>query len=100
MVSKLTDSYIREYDDKLDLMQTVVAMGLTNEVQLVQNLCVVLNKIMNQDLIRILDEHDKANNLLELVILVMQHWVKEMVDKDSFILNNTLMIMEMLCKSY
>lgn len=47
-----------------------------------------------------MDEHDKANNLLELVTLVMQHWVKEMVDKDNFVLNNTLMILEILCKSY
>mmetsp|Transcript_2973 Transcript_2973/g.2813 ORF Transcript_2973/g.2813 Transcript_2973/m.2813 type:complete len:206 (+) Transcript_2973:604-1221(+) len=55
---------------------------------------------MNADLVRILDEHDKANNLLELVILVIQHWIKEMVDKDQFVLNNTLMILETLCKSY
>jgi hypothetical protein len=75
-------------------------MGLTNEMHLVQNLCVILNKIMNADLIRILDENPKANNLLELIILVMQHWLKEMVDRDPFILNNTLIILEMLCKSY
>ena len=60
----------------------------------------ILNKIFNADLIRILDEHPKVSNLLELVILVMQHWLKEMVDKDQFVLNNTLMILEMLCKSY
>ncbi|CDW91065.1 UNKNOWN [Stylonychia lemnae] len=100
VVSKLTDTYIREYDDKLDLLQSVISMGLTNELHLVQNLCVVLNKIFNADLIRILDEHPKVNNLLELVILVMQHWVKEMIDKDNFVLNNTLVIIEMLCKSY
>ena len=100
MVSKLTDTYIREYDDKLDLLQTVISMGLTSEMHLVQNLCVVLNKIFNADLIRTLDEQPKTSNLLELVILVMQHWLKEMVDRDPFILNNTLMIMEMLCKSY
>ena len=75
-------------------------MGLTNELHLVQNLCVVLNKIINADLVRILDENLKASNLLELVVLVLQHWIKEMIDKDPFILNNTLMILEMLCKSY
>ena len=47
-----------------------------------------------------LDEESGNSNLLELVILVMQHWIKEMIDKDSFILNNTLMVVEMLCKSY
>jgi hypothetical protein len=35
VVSKLTDTYIREYDDKLDLLQTVISMGLTNEKQMV-----------------------------------------------------------------
>ena len=59
-----------------------------------------MNKILNQDLIRILDENPKASNLLELVVLVMQHWLKEMIDRDPFILNNTLMILEMLCRSY
>ena len=100
VVSKLTDTYIREYDDKLDLLQTVLSMGLTSEMHLVQNLCVIMNKILNQDLIRILDENPKASNLLELVVLVMQHWLKEMIDRDPFILNNTLMILEMLCRSY
>lgn len=70
VVSKLTDTYIREYDDKLDLLQSVIALGLTSEMHLVQNLCVVLNKILNADLVRILDEHPKASNLLELVVLV------------------------------
>ena len=71
VVSKLTDTYIREYDDKLDLLQTTIALGLTNELHLIQNLCVVLNKIFSSDLIRILDEHPKTSNLLELIILVM-----------------------------
>ena len=47
-----------------------------------------------------LDEQPKTSNLLELVILVMQHWLKEMIDRDPFVMNNTLMIVEMLTKSY
>ena len=35
VVSKLTDVYIREYDDKLDLLQTIISLGLTSEVHLV-----------------------------------------------------------------
>jgi hypothetical protein len=50
--------------------------------------------------VKILDENPTANNLLELCILVMQHWIKEMVDQDNFILNNTLMVLEILCSSY
>jgi len=86
--------------EKLDLLQTTISMGLSHEVPLIQNLCVVLNKVFNADLIRMLDEHPKASNLIELVIVVMQHWLREMVDRDPFILNNTLIILEMLCKSY
>jgi hypothetical protein len=71
VVSKLTDTYIREYDDKLDLLQSVISLGLTSELSLVQNLCVVLNKIFNHDLVRKLDEENKASNILELVILVI-----------------------------
>ena len=47
-----------------------------------------------------LDEYPNQNNLLELVVLVMQHWIKEMIDRDPFILNNTIMILEMLVKSF
>ena len=49
---------------------------------MVQNLCVVLNKIVNADMVRILDERPEANHLLELFILVLQHWIRELVDMD------------------
>jgi len=100
VVAKLTDTYIREYDDKMDLLQTVISMGLTNDIALVQNLCVVLHKIFNAELVRALDEQPTSSNVLELIVLVMQHWVKEMVDRDPFVLNNTMQILEMLAKSY
>ena len=51
-------------------------------------------------MVRLIDEEPKASNLLELLILVMQHWIKDMVERDPFILNNTLMLLEMLIRSY
>lgn len=46
-----------------------------------------------------LDEEQNAS-ILELAVLVMQHWINKMIDEDKFILNNTLMILEMFIKSW
>jgi len=54
---------------------------------------------MNTSTVQLLDKEENRN-LLELMVLVMQHWITQFVGIDNFILNNTLTIMEMLIKSW
>ena len=98
LVSKLSDAYIRNFDDKAELLNTVLALGLSEDVGLIQNLCVILNKILTSETVKMLDERENRN-LMELTVLVMAHWISHMVDADRFVLNNTLLILEMLVKS-
>ena len=54
---------------------------------------------MTREAVGLLD--DEANNsVLELAVLVMQHWINNILEEDKFILNNTLVILEMLIKSW
>ena len=50
-------------------------------------------------MIELLD-HEENVSILELAVLVMQHWVNKIIDEDKFIMNNALMILEMFIKSW
>jgi len=99
MISKLSDSYIQEYTDKAELLSTILPLGLTEDVPTIQNICVILNKVITRDVVALLDDESNSS-LLELAVLVMQHWINKIIDEDKFILNNTLMVLEMFIKSW
>lgn len=54
---------------------------------------------MTTETVTLIDDPDNKN-VLELFVLVMQHWLTKVVMEDRFILNNTLMILEILIKSW
>lgn len=78
LVSKLSDSYIKEYTDQAELLTHVLPLGLSEDAPTVQNLCVILNKVMNTATVQLLDWEDNRN-LLELMVLVMQHWITKYI---------------------
>ena len=47
IVNELSDSYIKTFENKADLLQTILGQGLTTETQLVHNILVVLMKTIN-----------------------------------------------------
>lgn len=99
LVSKLSDSYIKEYTDQAELLTHILPLGLSEDSPTIQNLCVILSKVMNTSTVQLLDKEENRS-LLELMVLVMQHWITKYISTDNFILNNTLTIMEMLIKSW
>lgn len=99
MISKLSDSYIQEYTDKIELLNTILPLGLSEDVPTIQNICIILNKVLNRDVVGMLDDEEN-NSVLELAVLVMQHWISKVISEDKFVMNNTLMVLEMLIKSW
>ena len=99
MISKLSDSYIQEYTDKAELLNTILPLGLSEDVPTIQNIWVILNKVLTRDVVALLDDENNSS-LLELAVLVMQHWINKIIEDDKFIMNNALMILEMFTKSW
>ena len=99
LVSKLSDSYIKEYPDPAELLNHVLPLGLSEDLPTVQNMCVLLAKVMNSEMVHVLDKEENRS-LLDLTVIVMQHWITQFIARDNFVLNNTLQIMEMLIKSW
>ena len=55
LVSKLSDAYIKEYNDMAEFLTHVLPLGLSEDLPTIQNLCVVLHKVMNRDTVALLD---------------------------------------------
>lgn len=99
MASKLIDASIRQFDDKLAILKQIVALGMSDDVQLVQNLSISLNKLVTRQTAFELDKEEHAP-LLSLVVLVTQHWVLNLLDQDQLTFINTLQVLDCLSKSW
>ena len=74
-------------------------MGMSNDVRVVQNLALTLNKIITGSMAIEFDREQNKNTLNHLV-LVLQYWVTDMIDKDQLILINTMQILDILSRSW
>ncbi|CAI2386997.1 unnamed protein product [Moneuplotes crassus] len=99
IVQQITDTYIADYENKADLIQTIMALGMTKDKQLVHNLCIVMVKLCaEQKTIDLFDTPDNKN-MLDLTVLAIEKWINTFAKKDKFVLNNTCKILEYLLKS-
>ena len=98
LASKLTEASILRYDDKMMLIKNSASMGMSSDARLTQNLAITLNKIINGPIVAEFDKEENKN-VLNLLVLVLQYWVTDMIDKDQIILMNTMQILETLIKS-
>lgn len=64
-------------------------MGMSNDPRVIQNLALTLNKIISSPLAVEMDKEENKN-VLNLLILVLQYWVTDMIDKDQILMINTL----------
>lgn len=99
IVSQLTDTYIADYENKADLIKTLMSLGMTKDKQLVHNLCIVMVKLLTeQDTLEIYDD-PYNRNMLELTSMAIEKWVNSYCEADTFVLNNVWKILEALLKS-
>lgn len=56
-------------------------MGMSSDPRVIQNLALTLNKIISSPLAVEMDKEENKN-VLNLLILVLQYWVTDMIDKD------------------
>lgn len=65
----------------MELVKNTASMGMSKDVRVVQNLALTLNKIITSPLAVEFDK-DENKNILNLLVLVIQFWVTDMIDKD------------------
>ena len=99
IAAQLADTYISDYENKAGILQQLLGLGFSNGKQVVHNLCVVLNKMIHAGNVFELFDEPKNRNLIELMALVLEKWIEELGDTDSFVLNHVCKILEKLLKT-
>lgn len=73
-------------------------MGFNPNKQVIHNICLILSKVIDYHTVRLFD--DPINHtILELILLMIQQWINEYVEQDSFILGSVVEIIEILLHS-
>ena len=65
----------------MELIKNTVSMGMTNDVRVIQNLALTLNKLIAGPLVIEFDK-EQNKNILNLLVLVLQYWCTDLIDKD------------------
>ena len=99
IVKEITNSYVADYVNKADLIQTVMSLGITKDKHLVHNLCIVMVKLLIEQNVLNLYDDPYNRNMLDLTILGIEKWINTFCESDSFVLNNVCKILEALLKS-
>ena len=94
-MAKIAKSSLKEHQDTEFLLETVSNLGFTTNTQLSHNLCLILMKIMDEDTV-LLFEEEKHKNQLDLLILLIQYWLNDIANMDSFILSSTVNLISTL----
>ena len=88
IVQQITDSYIADYENKTDLIQTIMSLGVTKDKQLIHNLWVVMVKLLTEQNVIDLYDDPYNRNLLDLTSLSIEKWINTYAESDVFVLNN------------
>ena len=99
IVQQITDTYVADYENKSDLIQTIMSLGMTKDKQLIHNLCIVMVKLLTEQNVLDLFDDPYNRNMLELSSLAIEKWINTYCDSDKFVLNNVCKILEALLKS-
>lgn len=82
----------------MELIKQTASMGMASDIKMIQNLAITMNKIIAGPVVVEFDKEENKN-VLNLLVLVLQYWVTDVIDKDQLILINTMQILDCLLKS-
>ena len=82
----------------MQLLEVVVPMGFNSSKQVIHNICLILSKAVDYQNVRLFD--DPINQtLLQLTMLMIQSWITDFADNDSFILGTVVELIETMIHS-
>ena len=74
-------------------------MGFNPNKQMIHNICLILSRAIDYDNVRLFD--DPINRtVLELILLMVQQWIVDFSETDSFILSSVVELVETLLHSH
>ncbi|CDW78890.1 UNKNOWN [Stylonychia lemnae] len=98
IVNKIAMSQIQEYPNTVQLLELIIPLGFNPNKQVIHNICLILSRAIDFQNVRLFD--DPINrNLLELILLMVQLWITDYVEQDSFILGSVVELIEILIHS-
>lgn len=98
-IAQLTESQIHQHKNKIGVVEGVLSMGFSNDKAIIQNMSIVLNKLIDtSNVFQMLDE-ERHKNILEMLVLVLDSWIQKYASHDNLILANTLKLLETTVKS-
>jgi hypothetical protein len=93
VLSKIAKSSLDEYDDVKLLLETVINLGFSGNPSVSHSLCTILTRVINIKSLSLF-ENDKNRNLRDLMVLLIQYWLSEQAEFDSYILKATVKLID------
>ena len=80
IVNEISDSYVKNFENKADLLQTIMGQGLSKDKLLVHNILVVLIKTLDESNIHQIYDVPENWNLIELTVIAFEKWINELAE--------------------
>lgn len=76
-VAKLTESQLDQHKNKIGVVEGLLSLGFSNDKAIIQNMSIVLNKLIDTtNVFQMLDE-ERHKNILEMLVLVVDSWIQK-----------------------
>ena len=98
-VAKLTESQLEQYKNKVGVVEGIIGLGFNNDKAIIQNLGIVLNKLIDDRTVFQIYDEERHRNVLDMTVLVLDSWIQKYAQYDNLILANIIKLMEVLVKS-
>ena len=95
VVAKLAASDLHNHDDVEDLLNNIIWLGFSMNSTLIHNVCMIMSKVLTPFTVQIYDK-ESNKNLQDLTILLIQYWLNEMWNSDTYLMTHAILIIENL----
>lgn len=67
----MTSSQLEEYRNKAGVIEGIIGLGFSNDKAVIQNLLIVMNKLITDANVHQIYDEEKHKNILDMTVLVV-----------------------------
>jgi hypothetical protein len=95
VVAKLAASDLHLHEDVEDLLTNIINLGFSVNATMIHNICTILSKVLTPFTVQVYDK-ETNRNIQDLTILLIQYWLNEICQNDTYLMTHTVLIIENL----
>ena len=95
IVTKLVSSDLRMHEDVEDLLKNLICLGFSTNSKLISDVWTIISRVLTPFNVQVYDK-ETNRNIQDLTILLIQYWLNEMWNYDTYLMTQTVLILENL----